>query len=94
VVDSRIFIAFISLILISELEKRMTDAAETSNIIRQYTLESLCKEFNGIDQYHYGGKARHITPITKKQKVLYELLRIKPPARTMTDEEVKSCDIS
>ncbi|MCF7942620.1 MAG: transposase [Spirochaetia bacterium] len=94
VVDSRIFIAFISLILISELERRMQDAARTSNLVKRYTMESLCKEFSSIDQYHHGGKARHITPITKKQKDLYELLEIKPPARTMTDEEQKACDFS
>lgn len=92
VVDSRLFIAFISLILVSELEKRMTDASLDSALMRKYTLELLLKEFGSIDQYHYASKARHVTPITKKQKKLYDQLSINPPARTMTDAEQAACD--
>jgi transposase len=94
VVDSRLFIAFISLILVSELEKRMTDASFDSALMRKYNLELLLKEFGSIDQYHYASKARHVTPITKKQKKLYDQLAISPPARTMTDTEQAACDFN
>ena len=93
VVDSRLFIAFISLILVSELEKRVDDASKTSALMRKYNPELLLKEFASIDQYHYASKARHVTPITKKQKDLYDQLGIAPPARNMTEAEQSVCEI-
>jgi hypothetical protein len=52
------------------------------------------KEFASIDQYHYSSKARHVTPVTKKQQDLYALLGVDSPARVMTDAEQSRCEIS
>ncbi|MBN2860932.1 MAG: transposase [Sphaerochaetaceae bacterium] len=94
VVDSRLFIAFISLILVSELERRMSDTSESSALMRKYNPELLMKEFASIDQYHYSSKARHVTPVTKKQQELYALLGVDSPARVMTEAEQARCEIS
>lgn len=94
VVDSRLFVAFISLILVSELEKRINEASQTSALMRKYNPELLMKEFASIDQYHYCSKARHVTPVTKKQQDLYALLGVESPARVMTDAEQERCEIS
>jgi hypothetical protein len=94
VVDSRLFIAFISLILVSELERRIGEASGSSALMRRYNPELLMKEFASIDQYHYSSKARHVTPVTKKQQDLYALLGVDSPARVMTDAEQSRCEIS
>jgi len=94
VVDSRLFIAFISLIFVSELERRIGEASHTSALMRKYTPELLLKEFASIDQYHYSSRARHVTPVTKKQSDLYALLGVDSPARVMTEAEQAQCEIS
>ena len=93
VVDSRIFLAFVSLIIISELERRLKEAHDPDKILRPYNMELLLKELSSIDQYHHSRKARHVTPITSKQRKIYELLKITPPVRTMTKAEQKTCKI-
>ena len=71
--DGRLFIQFITLILISELRQRM----RTSGLIEKYTVRELLREMETLTKVTYTGKYRHIlTELTKAQRDILKELNI------------------
>ena len=75
-IDGRLFIQFISLILISALRKKMRD----TDLIKQYTARELLREMEPLTKVKYNGKYGHIlTEITKPQRQILKCLEIDLP---------------
>jgi transposase len=74
--DGRLFIQFITLILISELRQRM----RTSGLIEKYTVRELLREMETLTKVTYSGKYGHIlTEVTKAQRDILKELDIQVP---------------
>lgn len=72
-VNGRLFIQFISLVLISALRKEMRN----TSLIKQYTVCELLREMEPLTRIKYTGKYGHIfTEITKAQRQIMECLEI------------------
>jgi transposase len=65
--QGRLFIAFISLILISWLQKML----KINNIYKNHTLNSFINSLDIIELYIYKDKVSHLGEITEKQKKMY-----------------------
>ncbi len=75
-VDGRLFIQFISLILMSAIRKRMRE----SSLIRDYTVRELLLEMETLTRIKYSGRYKSIvSEVTKKQKHILEILDIPLP---------------
>jgi hypothetical protein len=75
-VDGRLFVQFIALILMSELRRAMRE----SKLIELYTVRELLLEMDPLTKIRYEGKYGIIlTEVTKPQREILELLKIKPP---------------
>ena len=78
-VDGRLFIQFISLILISALRKEM----RANKLIEQYTARELLREMEPLTKVKYTRKYGYIlTEMTKPQRQILERLNIDLPTRT------------
>ncbi len=78
-VDGRLFIQFVSLILVSALRKEMRN----TGLIKQYTVRELFREMECLTKIKYSGKYRDIlTELTKQQKQILESLKIDPTTKT------------
>lgn len=72
-VEGRLFVQFISLILISALRKEMRDVG----LIERYTTRELLQEMEPLTKVRYSGKYGHIlTEASKSQRKILELLNI------------------
>lgn len=78
-VEGRLFIQFISLILISALRREMRN----NGLIERYTARELLREMEPLTKVKYTGKYGHIlTEITKPQREILEHLDIDLSTRT------------
>lgn len=76
-VDGRLFVQFIALILMSELRREMRE----SKLIELYTVRELLLEMDPLTKIRYEGKYGLIlTEVTKPQREILSLLKIKPPS--------------
>jgi DNA-binding MarR family transcriptional regulator len=65
---------FVSLILASELRRRMDEA----KLYGRYTLQGLLDELEAIERYECEGHRPRVLTVTKKQRELYEALNVEP----------------
>ena len=78
-VEGRLFVQFISLILMSALRKEMRDVG----LLEHYTTRDLLQEMEPLTKIRYTGKYGHVlTEISKSQREILELLKIDPFAWT------------
>lgn len=78
-VEGRLFVQFISLILMSALRKEMRDVG----LIQRYTTRELLQEMEPLTKVRYAGKYGHIlTEVSKSQREILELLKIDRSAWT------------
>ena len=74
----KLFTVFTSLILTSELRRRMA----TSGLSHDYTLTELLDQLETIEQYQRPGHKPEILHVTTKQTDIYSRLNIQPPPTT------------
>lgn len=78
-VEGRLFIQFISLILMSALRKEMRDVG----LIERYSTRELLQEMEPLTKVKYTGKYGHIlTEVSKSQREIFALLKIDRSAWT------------
>lgn len=73
--DGKLFVEFIALIIMSEIEKRM-DAA---NLFRKYTMLEVLDQIDLIECYEYKGKKARYSELIDRQVELYKTLGFNPP---------------
>ncbi|MDR2353381.1 MAG: transposase [Deltaproteobacteria bacterium] len=69
------FLKFVALILSSAINKVMDE----KNAYKDYTMNELVQELDGILKYIYPDKIEHYSDITTKQNDIYKLFQCKPP---------------
>ncbi|MFA7230596.1 MAG: IS1634 family transposase, partial [Victivallaceae bacterium] len=74
--NGKLFVEFIALIYLSELQKRMRG----KKMFEQYTLQGVLDELDLIECYEVPGKRLQVAEVLKKQTELYHNLDITPPA--------------
>lgn len=65
---------FVSLILASELRRRMDEA----KLYERYTMQGLLDELEAIERYECEGHRPRVLTVTKKQREIYEALNVEP----------------
>jgi transposase len=65
---------FVSLILASELRRRMDEA----KLYGRYTMQGLLDELEAIERYECEGHRSRVLTVTKKQREIYEALNVEP----------------
>ncbi len=74
-VEGRLFVQFISLILMSALRKAMREVG----LLERYTTRDLLQEMESLTKVIYTGKYGQIfTEVSKSQREIFELLKINP----------------
>ena len=73
--ESKLFVQFIALQLMSYIKKQM----DKNGLVSDYTMQSLLDELDVIEYYQQPGKAHHLSEITNKQRKLYELMEVPVP---------------
>jgi hypothetical protein len=68
------FVVFVALILSCELRKRITAA----DLYGGYTMQGLIDDLDIIERYECEGHRTRVFTVTKKQRELYEALKIHP----------------
>ena len=74
--EGKLFVEFIALIYLSELQNRM----RSHNLFQHHTLQGVLDELDLIECYQPPGKKPLASEMTKKQNDLYTDLGVKPPA--------------
>jgi transposase len=77
--DGKLFVEFIALIFISYLHKAMLDA----HLYTKYTMHELLDEFEIIERFERKGYAPQLGEMTKKQRELFETLKIDSPKSSL-----------
>jgi transposase len=65
--EGKLFVQFITLILVSYINKKMQD----NNIYRKYTMAKLLKKLNSIERFEKPGFKMRLGEILKEQKKIY-----------------------
>jgi transposase len=73
--EGKCFVHFISLIIISFIDKVM----KKNNLYNKYTIHTLVDNLDIIERYNYPQDHYHCNEITKKQADLYSMFHILPP---------------
>lgn len=68
--EGKLFVQFVALQLMSYIKRQMGK----NGLFKNYTLQSLLDELDVIEYYQHPGKVHHLSEITSKQRMLYELL--------------------
>lgn len=74
--DGKLFVQFVALIYLSCIKKAM----QMNNLFGKYTLQGLLDQFDVIECFGRPGKDLRVGEITKKQRELYNILCVEPPA--------------
>lgn len=74
--DGKLFVAFIALIFLSHIKKKMQE----SSLFKTYTMESLLDKLDIIECFEAPGSKLRVGEILKKQLEIYAALKIKPPS--------------
>jgi transposase len=70
----KLLAVFVALILTCELKQRMNSAG----LYARYTMQGLLDELDAIERYESDGHRPRVLAVTKKQRELYEALRVEP----------------
>ena len=73
--EGKLFVAFVALILLSYIKKRMQD----HNLFKTYTLGTLLDQLDVIECFEAPGKRLRVGEILQKQVAIYEAMGVKPP---------------
>lgn len=74
--NGKLFVEFVALIYLSELQKRM----RSSQLFEKYTIQGVLDELDLIECYQAPGKKAIVAEVTKKQRELYKALGVTPPS--------------
>ena len=74
--DGKLFVAFIALIFLSHIKKKMQE----SSLFKTYTMESLLDKLDVIECFEAPQSKLRVGEILKKQLEIYNALGVKPPA--------------
>ena len=74
--DGKLFVQFIALIFLSYVVRKMQE----KKLFRKYTLHELLDEFDLIECFEIPSHRLQVGEMTQKQKELYTLLDVSPPA--------------
>ena len=74
--EGKLFVQFVALIIISYINKAMSD----QNLFKDYTLQELLDNQDVIEYFEQPGRRLHIGEMTKKQIELYAKLGVEAPA--------------
>lgn len=74
--EGKLFVQFVALELMSYIKKKMDD----NNLYRNYTMQSLLDTLDIIEFYQQPGKTHHLSEITEKQRVLFEMMGVSAPS--------------
>ncbi len=73
--DGKLFVAFIALIYLSYIKKRMQD----EDLFKNYTMGTLLDKLDVIECFEQKGHKIRIGEILQKQKSIYTALGVEPP---------------
>lgn len=73
--DGKLFVAFVALIYLSYINKRM----QKSDLYKNYSIQSALDKLDVIERFEEKGKKPRVGEILKKQEELYRKLDINPP---------------
>ena len=68
--EGKLFVQFVALQLMSYIKRQM----DVNGLFNDYTMQSLLDEIDVIEYYQQLGKVHHLSGITEKQFLLYELM--------------------
>lgn len=71
--EGKLFVAFIGLIYLSYIKKKMQER----ELYKKYTLQSLLDQLDVIECFEYPGKRLRVGEVLEKQKEIYESLDVK-----------------
>ena len=74
--DGKLFVAFVSLIFLSTIKKRMQD----TGLFKKYTLQELLDKLDVIECFETPGQRMRVGEILEKQKDIYRCLNVDPPS--------------
>jgi hypothetical protein len=74
--EGKLFVAFIALIFLSYIKKKMQE----HNLYKKYTLQTLLDELDVIECFEYPGKKLQVGEVLQKQKEIYEALGVVAPS--------------
>ncbi|MBI9077393.1 MAG: transposase, partial [Desulfatibacillum sp.] len=74
--DGKLFVQFIALIFLSYITKKMQE----NHLFKNYTLQEVLDELDLIECFEIPGQRLHIGETAKRQRELYTLLGVEPPA--------------
>ena len=70
--DGKLFVAFVSLMFLSYIKKRMQD----HQLFKDYTMQGLLDELDLIECFKEPGKKTRFSEITKRQTALFECMGV------------------
>lgn len=73
--DGKLFVAFIALIYLSHIKKKM----QVRNLFKTYTMGSLLDKLDVIECFEAPGRKLRVGEMLKKQRDIYAALEIEPP---------------
>ena len=74
--DGKLFVEFVALILLSDINRRMRKA----NLYKKYTMQGMLDQIDLIECFEQKGKPVRYGEITKKQVDIYHALTVLPPS--------------
>ena len=73
--DGKLFVAFVGLIILSYINKKMS----SKGMYKDYTMQGLLDKLDVIECFEHDGKKIRVGEILEKQKQIYTDLEITPP---------------
>jgi len=74
--DGKLFVSFVALIYVSYIKKCM----QNSGLFKDYTIQSLLDKLDIIECFENPGHELRVGEVLSKQRLIYEALKITPPA--------------
>nr|WP_269472571.1 transposase [Pseudoleptotrichia goodfellowii] len=73
--DGKIFVTFVSLVMLSYIKNKMSE----KELYKKYTTQELLDELDLIESYERGNEKLKLGEVTKKQKEIFKYMDIKFP---------------
>ena len=74
--DGKLFVEFVALIVMSEIQRRMQEA----KLFRKHTMLELLDQIDLIECYEQKGRALQYSEVLDKQAEIYQALGVQPPS--------------
>jgi transposase len=74
--EGKLFIQFVGLIFLLHIKQMM----DRGGLFKDYTMQEVFDELDVIERYQQPGRAAYYSEITDKQRKLYAILGVEPPA--------------